>query len=134
MSLIKPNLPSITLNPDGTVGAEIVVVDQTMPMGKHYTSRHRIKPEDLLMAMARASRDGKTLRQIRREYVGDHWMDPKTGVKHYIDDRTIEVALEKGRRLLDARIAAGLETAESVISVPLDEAPLSLLPDDEDVE
>jgi hypothetical protein len=128
--IIKPGLPSLTLNDDGTVGATTVVVDQKMPMGQTYTAKHRIKPEELLMAMARASRDGMPMELIRKEYGIDYWTDPKTGTKHYIDDRTIENALAKGRALLDARIAVGLETAESVIEKPIDEAPLALTPDD----
>lgn len=132
--LVKPGQPRITLNEDGTVGAETVIVDQKHPMGQAYTAQYRIKPEDLLMAMARASRDGMPLERIRKEYGLDYWTDPKTGAKHYIDNRTIENALAKGRALLDARIEAGLETAESVIEVPEDYAPLALQPRDKELE
>lgn len=133
--LVKPGLPSLSLNPDGTVGAETVVVDQKMPMGQTYRSKYRIKPEELLMAMARASRDGMPMEVLRKEYGLDMgWVDPQTGVNHYIDNRTLETALAKGRALLDARIEMGLESAESVVEVPIDEAPLALTPNDNEMD
>lgn len=132
--LIKPGRHSLTLHDDGSVGTSTVMVDQTHPMGQKYEAQYRIKPEDLLMSMARASRDGMPMERLRKEYGLDYWTDPATGVKHYIDNRTIENALKKGRALLDARIKAGLETAETVIEVPEFEAPLALQPRDKDLE
>jgi hypothetical protein len=127
--IIKPGW-GLTFEDDGTVSAEKVVVDQRMPMGQTYKSRYRIKPEELLMAMARASRDGMPMEQIRKEYGIDYWMDPKTGTRHYIDNATVERALARGRWLLDGRITAGKETEESIVEKPIDEAPLALTPED----
>lgn len=66
-------------------------------------SAYAVKPKDLLLAMARMSRDGMTREQIRRE-TGAYYHVAPNGVRHYIDDATFDRALERGRALLDAEV------------------------------
>lgn len=129
--IVKPGRLSIVQHADGSVGAEMVVVDQKLPMGRTYTSRYKIEPMDLYMAMARASRDGMPMKVLRKEFGLDYHHDPKTGTTSYIDDRTIENALRRGRALLDDRIKKDKETAESVLVVDVDSAPPALTPADD---
>jgi hypothetical protein len=101
-------------------------VDRTMPLG---TSAH-VKPEDLLLAMARMSRDGKSLAAIRSEL---EIRDYPPGSGNLIPNATVERALAYGRALLDQRIAQGLEPAETVSYVEVPKAEAEELEDDEPV-
>lgn len=105
-------IPEVVQDDEGYV---TVRVDRTMPIGQH--SVPRIRPEDLLLSMARMSRDGKTREQIRKELEIHFYVDPNTGVRHYVDDATFDRALAKGRALLQLRIRQGLEPEETVFDV-----------------
>jgi hypothetical protein len=110
----------------------IIRVDRTLPPGTSY----RITPEELLLAMARDSRDGMSRDAIRRKYE----LEQEFGVT----DDVLERALARGRELLDRRIAEGVEPAESQFTVDLndpkvvadlgfqstEDAKQALLPDD----
>lgn len=79
-------------------------VDRTLPADG---TAKTVKPKDILMAAARMQRDGRSLRWIKRE------LDLNMLGAKFIDDRTLQRALDMGHRLLDQAIAKGEEPAES---------------------
>lgn len=116
--------------PDGSVHkvedglydpSELAWVDKTVTFGEE-GQQVSFTPAQILMAAARMQRDGRTLRSIYEELD----LDPRE-----VNMAQLETAIRNvGMPLLEKRIAAGLEPAESQIQVDKYTLPLNVTEED----
>lgn len=121
--LIIPGGPRIIKDPDGSlrvVGLQGETETRTLDLRKtgSEAGEYKVKPLDVMMAAARMRRDGMTREAIRKEL----------DLLPHVTNAQLDAFLDNSEALLNKRIAAGLEPAESVHRVAV---PVVHDPDDE---
>lgn len=112
--LIIPGGPRVIQDPDGSVRL-VGVQSETRTMDLRKTGSeagsYKTKPLDLMMAAARMRRDGMSREAIRKEL----------DLLPHVTNAQLDAFLDNAEALLNRRISAGLEPAESVhrVAVPV---------------